>query len=93
MFPFVIQMNEIVMEKEFKLRKALQAMGLHDVSYWLSWHMYQSAMALFFGFFIWVFGSIFQFRMFLRNGAPARAHRATDGLITDRCVVRVCACT
>ena len=49
---------------------ALQAMGLHDASYWLSWHLYQSLMALLFGFFIWVFGMIFQFRLFLRNGAP-----------------------
>lgn len=68
MFPFVIQMNEIVMEKELKLRKALQAMGLRDTSYWLSWHIYQSLMALLFGCFIWVFGMIFQFRLFLRNG-------------------------
>jgi hypothetical protein len=68
MFPFVIQMNEVVMERELKLRQALQAMGLHDTAYWLSWHMYQSGMALLFGFFIWVFGMIFQLRMFLKNG-------------------------
>jgi hypothetical protein len=68
MFPFVIQMNEVVMERELKLRQALQAMGLHDTSYWLSWHMYQSGMALLFGFFIWVFGMIFQLRIFLKNG-------------------------
>jgi hypothetical protein len=69
MFPFVIQMNEVVMERELKLRQALQAMGLHDTSYWLSWHIYQSGMALLFGFFIWVFGMIFQLKMFLKNGA------------------------
>jgi hypothetical protein len=68
MFPFVIQMNEVVMERELKLRQALQAMGLHDTAYWLSWHMYQSWMALLFGFFIWVFGMIFQLKMFLKNG-------------------------
>lgn len=69
MFPFVIQMGEVVMERELKLRQALQAMGLHDTAYWLSWHIYQSGMALLFGFFIWVFGMIFQLRMFHRNGA------------------------
>jgi hypothetical protein len=68
MFPFVIQMNEVVMERELKLRQALQAMGLHDTAYWLSWHMYQSGMALLFGFFIWVFGMIFQLKMFHKNG-------------------------
>ena len=68
MFPFVIQMGEVVMEKELKLRQALQAMGLHDSAYWLSWHIYQSGMALLFGFFIWVFGMIFQLRMFHQNG-------------------------
>jgi hypothetical protein len=83
MYPFVIQMSEIVMEKELKLHKALQAMGLHDVAYWLSWHLYQSVMALIFGFFIWVFGSIFQFRMFLRNGAPARLRAQADHTKTD----------
>jgi hypothetical protein len=40
MFPFVIQMGEVVMERELKLRQALQAMGLHDTAYWLSWHLY-----------------------------------------------------
>ena len=61
MFPFVIQMGEV---EEFKLRQALQAMGLHDSAYWLSWHIYQSGMALLFGFFIRVFGIIFQLRIF-----------------------------
>ena len=34
------------MERECKLRQALTAMGLHDLAYWLSWHLYQSALAL-----------------------------------------------
>ena len=41
MFPFVIQMNEIVAEKELKLRQVLSAMGLKDFSYWMSWHLFQ----------------------------------------------------
>jgi len=67
MFPFVIQMNEVVAERELRLRQALAAMGLRDTAYWLSWHLYQSVMALLFGFFIWAFGCIFQFRLFLKN--------------------------
>jgi hypothetical protein len=68
MFPFVIQMSEVVNEKEFKLRQALQAIGLYDVSYWLAWHIFQSSMSFIFGFFIWVFGMSFQLRIFLKNG-------------------------
>jgi hypothetical protein len=74
MFPFVIQINEIVMERELKLRQALQAMGLHDIAYWLSWHFYQSIMAMLFGFFIWVFGMMFQFKMFHKNGWNAHIY-------------------
>jgi hypothetical protein len=69
MFPFVIQMNEIVTERELKLRKALEAMGLHDTSYWISWHLFQTTMTMLFGFFIWLFGLIFQFALFKKNGA------------------------
>ena len=69
MFPFVIQMNEIVTERELKLRKALEAMGLHDTSYWISWHLFHTTMTLLFGFFIWLFGLIFQFALFKKNGA------------------------
>lgn len=67
MFPFVIQMGEVVTDKELKFRQALAAMGLFDLSYWLSWHIYQSVMAAIAGFFIYAFGCIFQFRLFLRN--------------------------
>ena len=74
MFPFVIQISEILMERERKLRQAMATMGLHDLSYWLSWHLFLTSVALLFAFFIYVFGCIFQFRFFLKNGrAPARA--------------------
>jgi hypothetical protein len=67
MFPFVIQMGEVVTDKELKFRQALAAMGLYDLSYWLSWHIYQSIMAAIASFFIYAFGCIFQFRLFLKN--------------------------
>jgi ABC-type multidrug transport system permease subunit len=71
MFPFVIQISEIVMERERKLRQALATMGMHDLSYWLSWHLFLTSVAMLFGFFIYVFGCIFQFRLFLKNGLGA----------------------
>ena len=67
MFPFVIQMGEVVADKEMKFRQALAAMGLHDLSYWLSWHIYQTSMAFISGFFLYAFGCIFQFKLFLKN--------------------------
>jgi ABC-type multidrug transport system ATPase subunit len=67
MFPFVIQMTEVVYEREFKLRQALAAMGLYDLSYWFSWHIYQSALAFFSSFFLYAFGCLFQFSLFLKN--------------------------
>jgi len=67
MFPFVIQMGEVVTDKENKFRQALGAMGLHDLSYWLSWHIYQTAMAFISAFFLYAFGCIFQFSLFLKN--------------------------
>jgi len=67
MFPFVIQMGEVVTDKELKFRQAIGAMGLHDLSYWLSWHIYQTAMAFVSAFFLYAFGCIFQFSLFLKN--------------------------
>jgi len=67
LFPFVIQMSEVVYDKENKFRQALGAMGLHDLSYWLSWHIYQSSMAFVSAFFLYLFGCLFQFNLFLKN--------------------------
>ena len=69
MFPLVIQMGEVIREKELRLRQSLQAMGMLDPAYWLSWHLFESALAMLFGFFIWVFGAIFRLQLFLKNGA------------------------
>jgi len=67
MFPLVIQMGEVIREKELRLRQSLQAMGMLDPAYWLSWHLFESALAMLFGFFIWVFGAIFRLQLFLKN--------------------------
>eukprot|EP00960_Hanusia_phi_P066607 766433-Hanusia_phi.AAC.1 len=67
MFPFVIQMNEIVLEKEQKLRQVLSSMGLTEVAYWLSWHIYQSSMAFIYSLLLSLFGLAFQFEIFKKN--------------------------
>ena len=67
MFPFAIQITEVVVEKELKLRQAMSSMGMHDLAYWLSWHVYQSAMSLLSAFFIFCFGAIFQLQLFTKN--------------------------
>ncbi|EKX32324.1 hypothetical protein GUITHDRAFT_82405 [Guillardia theta CCMP2712] len=67
MFPFVIQMNEIVLEKEQKLRQVLSSMGLTEVAYWLSWHIYQSSMAFIYSLLLTLFGLMFQFDIFKKN--------------------------
>jgi ABC-type lipoprotein export system ATPase subunit len=38
-----------------------------DTSYWLSWHLYQSALAFINALLIYCFGCIFQFKIFLKN--------------------------
>ena len=67
MFPFSVQIAEVVSEREQKLRQALAAMGLHDLSYWLSWHLFQTAAAMINAFLIYCFGCIFQFSIFTKN--------------------------
>jgi ABC-type multidrug transport system fused ATPase/permease subunit len=49
------------------MRQALAAMGLHDTAYWLSWHLYQSAMASLNALLIYCFGCLFRFNIFLKN--------------------------
>mmetsp|Transcript_48840 Transcript_48840/g.119011 ORF Transcript_48840/g.119011 Transcript_48840/m.119011 type:complete len:1032 (-) Transcript_48840:696-3791(-) len=67
MFPFVIQMGEVIQDKELKFRQALGAMGLYELSYWLSWHIYESSMAMLTALMLYIFGCIFQFQLFLKN--------------------------
>jgi len=42
-------------------------MGMHDASYHLSWHIYQSCCAIIGSFLITVFGLIFNFDLFTKN--------------------------
>jgi len=67
MFPFVIQMQEQVFEKEQKLRQSMSSMGMHEAAYHLSWHLYQTLMAVTSSLLLTVFGIMFGFDAFTRN--------------------------
>ncbi|KAL8130679.1 hypothetical protein V2J09_019834 [Rumex salicifolius] len=67
MFGFVFQMNSLVMEKELKLRQAMQMMGLYETAHWLSWLAWESIVVFVSSLFIVLFGMLFQFSFFLKN--------------------------
>ncbi|CAO2818609.1 unnamed protein product [Amaranthus hypochondriacus] len=67
MFPFVFQLNSIVLEKELKLRQAMNIMGLYDSAYWLSWLIWESFIILIASLCTVFSGLMFQFPFFLHN--------------------------
>ena len=58
---------EIVADKEKKLRQSLASMGLHDLSYWLSLHIYYSIISFLQGLTVVLCGYICQLRFFVKN--------------------------
>lgn len=67
MFNLVIQLGQIVAEKEFNLRQAMTVVGLKDSVYWFTWittNMIWNALS---GFLLVLAGLIFQFDFFLKN--------------------------
>ena len=58
---------EIVADKEKKLRQSLASMGLHDLSYWLSLHIYYSIISFLQGLSVVLCGYICQLRFFVKN--------------------------
>uniref|UniRef100_A0A803M188 ABC transporter domain-containing protein n=1 Tax=Chenopodium quinoa TaxID=63459 RepID=A0A803M188_CHEQI len=67
MFPFVFQISSIVLEKELKLRQAMNIMGLYDSAYWLSWLVWETFVILISSLWIILSGMILQFQFFLHN--------------------------
>ena len=61
MFNFVIQMGQLVTEKELKLREAMAVVGLRDSIYWFTWFFtnlaWNTLSGIFFGNF-WEFSEI-----------------------------------
>eukprot|EP00270_Netrium_digitus_P003854 TRINITY_DN1466_c0_g1_i1.p1 TRINITY_DN1466_c0_g1~~TRINITY_DN1466_c0_g1_i1.p1 ORF type:complete len:971 (+),score=291.84 TRINITY_DN1466_c0_g1_i1:469-3381(+) len=67
MFGFVIQMSNLVGERELKLRQALATMGMMDSAFWLTWLIWETFMAVISTVLLILFGMAFTFRFFLKN--------------------------
>ncbi|XP_056686464.1 ABC transporter A family member 2 isoform X2 [Spinacia oleracea] len=67
MFPFVFQVTSIVLEKEMKLRQAMNIMGLYDSAYWVSWLVWEIFVILILSLCTLLSGMILQFSFFLHN--------------------------
>jgi ABC-type multidrug transport system permease subunit len=67
MFNFVIQMGQLVTEKELRLREAMSVVGLQDSIYWGTWILTNMAWNTLSGLLLILAGAIFQFNFFLKN--------------------------
>ncbi|KAL2613565.1 hypothetical protein R1flu_025257 [Riccia fluitans] len=67
MFGFVIQMSNLVGEKENKLRQAMNTMGLMDSAYWLTWLIWELLLSIVSSVLLVLFGMMFQFDFFLNS--------------------------
>lgn len=67
MFNAVIQVSQIVMEKELHLTQTIKMMGVTDSAYWLSNLLWMMLMNLATVLMLIISGCIFQFRIFLLN--------------------------
>ncbi|MCO5612676.1 hypothetical protein L7F22_066945 [Adiantum nelumboides] len=67
MFGFVIQMSNLVAERELKLRQAMSMMGLLDSAYWLSWIVWDFCLSLISSLLLVLFGMMFGFYLFTHN--------------------------
>ncbi|EEF52143.1 abc transporter, putative [Ricinus communis] len=67
MFGFVMQIGNLVAEKELKLRQAMNLTGLYDSVYWLSWITWEGILALISSLLLILFGMMFQFDFFKKN--------------------------
>ncbi|KAF8059445.1 ABCA9 [Scenedesmus sp. PABB004] len=67
MFATISHLAALVSEKESGLRQALQTMGLQQGSYWLSWWLFEAAMAAVTAWAIIGFGVALRLDMFVTN--------------------------
>lgn len=68
MFTFVVQVSNVVLERETKLRESMRVMGLYDSMFWLSWLAWECIVVNFISSLtIVICGLIFQFDLFLKN--------------------------
>ncbi|XP_056686465.1 ABC transporter A family member 2 [Spinacia oleracea] len=64
---FQNQLTNLVIEKEQKLRQAMNIMGLYDSAYWLSWLTWEIIMTFLVSLFTTIVGLCFRFPFFTRN--------------------------
>ncbi len=67
MFNVVIQLGQIVYEKERKLREGMKVMGLTDMAYWSSWLITNLILNFISAWMLVIGGYIFQFEFFLHS--------------------------
>lgn len=68
MFTFVVQVSNVVIERETKLRESMRVMGLNDSMFWLSWLAWETIVVNFISSLtIVIWGLIFQFDLFHKN--------------------------
>ena len=68
MFTFTIQIYNVVLERELKLRSSMRVMGVSDLVWWISWVLWDVFVNnLFQALTICAFGCAFPFDLFRRN--------------------------
>jgi ABC-type multidrug transport system ATPase subunit len=67
MFSFVIAVGSVVLERETKLRQAMEGMGLRRITFWCTWLLFELAMIFVSSLLLILFGVILQFDLFLKN--------------------------
>ncbi|KAF9671485.1 hypothetical protein SADUNF_Sadunf12G0052600 [Salix dunnii] len=67
MFGFVLQISNLVAEKELKLRQAMNMTGLYESTYWASWISWEGIITFISSLFLVLFGMMFQFDFFKKN--------------------------
>lgn len=65
LFPFVMQMSEVANDKETRIRQTLQAIGMLDSAYWISWHLFHCVTSALIALSITVVGLLFGFELFV----------------------------
>jgi hypothetical protein len=67
MFGFVLQLHDVLVEKESGVRRLMQVMGLRDSSYWASWYMWQGLLAVIEASLLFAFSYAFSFVLVTEN--------------------------
>lgn len=60
-----MQMSEVANDKETRMRQTLQAVGMLDSAYWISWHLFHLMTSALIALSITVVGLLFGFELFV----------------------------